>query len=185
MSIGFGLYSGIGRRTQAGFTFGTDLSTRMFLSNGNDNPKYSNDDFYPEFLSGNEEFTILNSQSSSLGQKPDGTFISGWNPTGRNWAKAKEIVNDFPRRMLQDLILVPGKDGSGVPVAGAYFVKLMDHIPGTVEPLSCLITDAQGRIDGLTITGNISITGGSGGDADTALNTFGKSNTIDCGSYDE
>lgn len=182
MSI-LGFYSGIGRRTRAEFTFGTDLSTRMFLSNGSDNPKYDNDVFYPEFLSRNEEFTIINSQSSSLGQNPDGTYVSGWNPNGRNLVKAKEIVNAFPRRMLQDLILVPGKDGSGVPVAGAYFVKLMDHIPGTVEPLSCLITDANGEIAGLTVTGNLSLSGDP--DGDTAINTLGKNNSIDCGSFGE
>lgn len=178
-----GLYSGIGRKGKADFTFGTDLSTRMFLSNGNDNPRYDNDVFYPEFLTKIEEFTILNSQSSSLGQNPDGSYVSGWNPNGRNLAKAKELVNAFPRRMLQDLILVPGKDGSAVPVGGAYFVKLMDHAPGTVEPLSCLITDGNGEIQGLTISGNLSLNGSP--DGDTAINTLGKINQIDCGSFNE
>jgi len=178
-----GFYSGIGRRGKADFTFGTDLSTRMFLSNGSDNPRYDNDVFYPEFLSNNAEFTVLNSESSSLGQNPDGTYVTGWNPNGRNLTKAKEIVNAFPRRMLQDLVLVPGKDGSAVPIAGAYFIKLMDHVPGTVEPLSCLITDANGEIAGLTITGNISLSGDP--DGDTAINTLGKNNEIDCGSFGE
>ena len=178
-----GFFSGIGRRTQADFTFGTDLSTRMFLSNGSDNPTYDNEDFYPEFLSRNSEFTILNSQSSSLGQNPDGTYVAGWNPSGRNWAIAKQLVNAFPRRMLQDLVLVPGKDGSSVPIAGAYFVKLMDHTPGTVEPLSCLITDNNGEIAGLTISGNLSLSGDP--DGDTAINTLGKNNQIDCGSFGE
>jgi hypothetical protein len=178
-----GRYTGIGRKGNADFSFGTDLSTRMFLSNGSDNPRYDNDVFYPEFLSHNIEFTVLNSESSSLGQNPDGTYVSGWNPNARNLAKAKEIVNAFPRRMLQDLVLVPGKDGSAVPIAGAYFIKLMDHIPGTVEPLSCLITDENGDIAGLTITGNISLNGDP--DGDTAINTLGKNNQIDCGSFGE
>jgi hypothetical protein len=85
--------------------------------------------------------------------------------------------------MLQDLVLVPGKDGSAVPIAGAYFVKLMDHTPGTVEPLSCLITDGNGEIAGLTITGNISLSGDP--DGDTAINTLVKNNQIDCGSFGE
>jgi len=184
MSI-LGFYSGIGRRTNGTFTFGTDLSTRMFLSNGDDNPRYDNSDFYPLFLSRGEEFTIVNSQSSSLGQNEDGSYVTGWNENGRNTAKVKEIVNALPRRMLQDLILVPGKDGTGVPVAGAYFMKLLMHQPGTLRSGSALIAGPNGELDTLTITGNLSITGGSGGDADTALNTFGKSNTIDCGSFGE
>ena len=72
------------------------------------------------------------------------------NVNGRNTQKAKDIVNAFLRRMLQDLIVVPGKDGTGVPVAGAYFTKLLDHTPGALQPLSALITDENGFIDTIT-----------------------------------
>lgn len=178
--------TGIGRIYTPRFAFGSDLSSRMFLSDGSDNPSYDNDEFYPDHLShGSTELTILNSGSSSIGQLPDGSYVGGWNPDTRNRTLAKELINDLPRRMLQDLVLVAGTDGTAVPIAGAYFIKLMDHTPGVVEPLSCVITDSQGRIGALDIIGNLSLTGGSGSDADTALNTFGKSNTIDCGSYDE
>ena len=163
----FGLNSGIGRIGKADFALGADLSTRMFLSNGQDNPRYDNDDFYPEFLSSRAEFVVLNSQSSSLGQNPDGTYVAGWNVNGRNTQKAKDIVNAFPRRMLQDLIVVPGKDGTGVPVAGAYFTKLLDHTPGTLQPLSALITDENGFIDTIRVNNliaeNVSNTNDGGG----------------------
>jgi hypothetical protein len=182
----FGLNNSYGRSGKPDFLIGTDFSTRLFLNNGNgaNNPAVQNSDFYPEYLTSNKnEFVLLNGNSSSLGQKPDGTFVSGWNTNQANVVRAKQLVNQFPRRMLQNLLVVPAKDGTAVPIAGSYFIKLMDHAPGTVEPLSCLITDANGEIEGLTITGNLSLSGDP--DGDTAINTLGKSNTIDCGLFDE
>ncbi len=161
-----GINSGIGRIGKADFALGTDFSTRMFLPNNQDNPNVDNEDFYPEYLSTRAEFVVLNSQSSSIGQKPDGTFITGWQPNNKNLARAKQIINAFPRRMLQDLIIVPGKDGTAVPVAGAYFAKLLDHSPGTLEPLSALVTDENGYIDTIKVNTLIvgdSITGGNSG----------------------
>ena len=36
-----------------------------------------------------------------MGQKPDGTFVSRWNTNQANVVRAKQLVNQFPRRMLQ------------------------------------------------------------------------------------
>lgn len=158
------------------------VSTRLFLSDGSDNPALDNADIFPIQMPRGADLMIFNSTSGSLGKDPAGTIEAGYTPTKTS---AESIINAYPRRMLENLLLVSDENGFSTPVAGAYFAKLMDHEPGTVESLSCLITDANGQIEGLSITGTLSLTGGAGGDADTALNTFGKINTIDCGTFGE
>lgn len=56
---------------------------------------------------------------------------------------------------------------------------------GVILPNAAILTDENGKIQNLTIVGEFSITGGSGSDADIALNTFGKINQIDCGTFGE
>jgi len=158
------------------------VSSRLFLSDGSDNPSIDNSDIFPIQMPRGSDFMLFNSTSGSIGKDPSGVVSEGFTPAV---SSANSIVNAYPRRMLENLFLVSDENGFSIPIAGSYFVKLMDHEPGTIEPLSCLITDSTGRIEGLSITGQLSITGGSGGDADTALNTFGKTNTIDCGSFGE
>lgn len=53
--------------------------------------------------------------------------------------------------------------------------------PGSVLPNAVLITDSNSKIQQLTIVGNLSLNG----DGDTAINTLGKINQIDCGFFDE
>jgi len=53
--------------------------------------------------------------------------------------------------------------------------------PGTVLPNAVLITNADSKINELTILGNLSLNG----EGDTAINTLGKINKIDCGSFGE
>ena len=170
-----------------GIGLGFPISSRLFLPNGSDNPIYDNEDFYPlisSSLSGTQgKFILLNSNSSDLGEDPAGVHTNGWVVGQNNKELAKTIINEFPRRMMQNLLLAPGVDGIPLPIAGVYFMKLLDHTPGTVEPLSALITDENGEIAGLTIVGNLSLSGG--GDADIAINTFGKTNTIDAGTISD
>lgn len=52
---------------------------------------------------------------------------------------------------------------------------------GQVLPNAAIITDDEGKISGLTISGNLSLNG----DGDVAINTLGKINQIDCGFFDE
>ena len=97
--------SGIGPIGKPDMALGADLSIRMFLANGNDNPSVDNDDFYPVFITQRAEFTILNYGSSSLGQKPNGQYVSGWTPNQRNVERSKQLINAFPRRMLVLILL--------------------------------------------------------------------------------
>lgn len=53
--------------------------------------------------------------------------------------------------------------------------------PSEVLPNAVLFTDANSKIAELTIIGSLSLSGGD--DADTAINTLGKTNTIDCGTF--
>lgn len=54
--------------------------------------------------------------------------------------------------------------------------------PETILPNAVLFTDANSKISAMTIVGNLSLSGSDA--ADTAINTLGKSNTIDCGTYE-
>ena len=132
-----------------GIGLGFPISNRLFLPNGTDNPAYDNADFYPNSANGNSSnFILMNSKSSDLGEDPaGGGYYDGWVVGQNNRAIATTIINAFPRRMMQNLLLVPGKDNIPIPIAGSYFTKLMDHTPGTLEPWSTLITDGDGYID--------------------------------------
>ena len=134
-----------------GIGLGFPISNRLFLPNGEDNPAYDNADFYPTYSgvnSSNFNFILMNSKSSDLGEDPaGGGYHEGWVVNQNNRAIATTIINAFPRRMMQNLLLVPGKDNIPIPIAGSYFTKLMDHTPGTLEPWSTLITDGTGYID--------------------------------------
>jgi hypothetical protein len=131
-----------------GIGLGFPISNRLFLPNGEDNPAYDNADFYPSSSNGNSSnFILMNSKSSDLGEDPAGGHYDGWGVNQNNRAIATTIINAFPRRMMQNLLLVPGRDNIPIPIAGSYFTKLMDHTPGTLEPWSALITDGTGYID--------------------------------------
>jgi len=131
-----------------GIGLGFPISNRLFLPNGEDSPAYDNADFYPSSSNGNSSnFILMNSKSSDLGEDPAGGYYDGWVVNQNNRAIATTIINAFPRRMMQNLLLVPGRDNIPIPIAGSYFTKLMDHTPGTLEPWSALITDGTGYID--------------------------------------
>jgi hypothetical protein len=121
--------------------------SKLFLSNGTENPNVDNIDYYPRHLSPSQgNLHIINANTSTLGEDSFGNLVAGWNPNQRNYNLVTDIVNNFPRHMLQNLVVIAGKDGSVIPVAGSYFTKMMDHEPGTIEPFSCLITDENGEI---------------------------------------
>ena len=48
--------------------------------------------------------------------------------------------------------------GNPVEIGGEYTYKLLDHTPGQTHPLSALITDSNGNIDGIKIAGISTIT---------------------------
>ncbi len=48
--------------------------------------------------------------------------------------------------------------GNPVEIGGEYTYKLLDHTPGQTHPLSALITDSSGNIDGIKIAGISTIT---------------------------
>ena len=150
-----------------GIGLGFPISNRLFLPNGTDNPAYDNADFYPNSANGNSSnFILMNSKSSDLGEDPaGGGYYDGWVVGQNNRAIATTIINAFPRRMMQNLLLVPGKDNIPIPIAGSYFTKLMDHTPGTLEPWSALITDGDGYIDTIKCRVLIADAGGGGGGA--------------------
>lgn len=161
----------------------------MYLSSGENNNTRINSEFFPNsflFASGfsfNQKslMILMNAGSSSLGEDSSGDLYPGWVADKKNTTLAKEIQDGYPRRMLHNLLLVGGSDGNPMPIAGSYFVKMMDHIPGTVEPFSCVILDEDKSVDEFTIRGSLSLNGGSA--ADDALNLLGKNNQIDCGSF--
>lgn len=138
----------LGRRINPSFIVSSDYTRNMFLSDGSDNPSVNNIDFYPRHLS-KGDFYFINYGSSDVAEDALGNHPEGWIPNKRNKAIVDNVINSFPKRMMENLMLVPGKDGVGIPIAGTYFTKLMDHEPGTIEPLSCLITDENGQIPGL------------------------------------
>jgi len=134
--------------------------SKLFLPNGTENPNVDNIDYYPRHLQpfyGN--LHIINANTSTIGEDSFGNLVVGWNPNQRNFNLVTDIVNNFPRHMLQNLVVIAGKDGTAIPVAGSYFTKMMDHEPGTIEPFSCLITDENGDIVGLNFTSSITIAG--------------------------
>jgi hypothetical protein len=167
----------------------------MYLNSGEDNPTRTNSEFFPTvfpFASGssfisnsrNQKYPrmiLMNAGSSSLGEDSGGALYPGWVVNKQNKALAIEIQDAYPRRMLHNLLLIGGSDGNPMPIAGTYFVKMMDHIPGTVEPFSCVILDENKSVDEFTIRGNLSLNGG--GEADDAINLLGKANAIDCGNF--
>ena len=167
----------------------------MYLSSGEDNPTRTNSEFFPTvfpFATGssfiansrnqrNPRMILMNAGSSSLGEDSGGDFYPGWVVNKQNKALAIEIQDGYPRRMLHNLLLIGGSDGNPMPIAGTYFIKMMDHIPGTVEPFSCVILDEDKSVDEFTIRGNLSLNGGE--DADDAINLLGKANAIDCGDF--
>lgn len=164
----------------------------MYSSSGADNPAHTNSEFFPTvfpFVSGNRNshghrnprMILMNAGSSSLGEDSGGDLYPGWVVNKQNKALTIEIQNAYPRRMIHNLLLIGGSDGNPMPIAGTYFVKMMDHIPGTVEPFSCVIVDAEKSVDQFTIRGNLSLSGGD--DADDAINLLGKNNEIDCGGF--
>ncbi len=179
-TLGYG--SGYYKIGSPSFAITGPVSSRLFLNDGSDNPALDNADIFPIQMPRGSDLMLFNPFSGSIGKDPEGEVVDGYTPS---LTSARNILNEYPRRMLENLFLASDENGFAIPIAGAYFVKLMDHEPGTIEPLSCLITDNTGRIEGLSIIGQLYITGGSCGDADTALNTFGKTNTIDCGSFGE
>lgn len=129
---------------------------------------------YPKFIPKEADIVILNYGADSLTDDADGSLFIGENEVTQ--------VNSFPKEMLKSLLLVQSRNGRRpVPVGGSYFVKMMDHTPGTIEPNSCVITDETGAIDELTIIGNLSLSESE--DGDIALNTLGKENKIDCGYF--
>lgn len=181
------------RMGMASFAIGFEAQSKLFIPDDEapsgyiGNPDLLNTDVFPTVFPPGMDFLLFNPYSSNVVENSRGVIESPEDTTATysaDLAGTESRVNDWHKRMLANLLCVPDKNGFSIPIAGSYFIKLMDHTPGTVQPWSCLITDSQGRIEGLDITGNLSLTGGSGGDADTALNTFGKTNTIDCGSYE-
>ena len=48
--------------------------------------------------------------------------------------------------------------GNPVEIGGEYIYKLLDHTPGQTHPVSALITDSNGNIDGIKIAGISTIT---------------------------
>ena len=55
-------------------------------------------------------------------------------------------------------IFIGNVAGNPVEIGGEYTYKLLDHTPGQTHPLSALITDSNGNIDGIKIAGISTIT---------------------------
>ena len=55
-------------------------------------------------------------------------------------------------------IFIGNVAGYPVEIGGEYTFKLLDHTPGQTHPLSALITDSNGNIDGLKVAGISTIT---------------------------
>ena len=55
-------------------------------------------------------------------------------------------------------IFIGNVAGNPVEIGGEYTYKLLDHTPGQTHPLSALITDSNGNIDGLKVAGISTIT---------------------------
>lgn len=127
--------------------------SKLFLPNGSENPNVDNIDYYPNYLTPwYGDLSIINANSSTIGEDSFGNLVAGWVVNSRNSNIVTNIVNNYPRHMLKNLIVIAGKDGTAIPVAGSYFTKMMDHTPGTIEPYSCLITDENGEIGNFAFT---------------------------------
>lgn len=166
-------------------TFINSSDVDKILFNEEDNSARSdksNTDVYPLFMNKGIYYTI-NPHSGSIGEDPAGNFPidDGWVVGSKNTSMVMDIINEYPRHMLRHLVVVADEKGFPVPIAGPYFTKLLDHEPGTIQPLSCIITNASGAIQNLTITGNLDLTPSGDGGGTTAINTLGKANLIDCG----
>jgi hypothetical protein len=168
--------------------FSSQIS-RLFNEDGTEVLSVNNSDIFPKYLTPwrNGELYILNPNSSFLGEDSQGQLENGWNRGKRNYEKINELIDAYPRHMLKNLLLISGEDGSPLPIAGSYFVKMMDHVPGTVVPNSCLITDENGEITDLKVNGTLTLNGspiGSGGGSSVGSDSFktisvsGQSNVV-------
>lgn len=169
--------SSFNNRVAPVFDFSSDYDRVLFNSDGTAREDKSNTDAYPLHLKKNT-FHIINPYSGRLAEDPKGQYPEGWNTNSKNISDVTDMINEYPRHMLKNLVVITGEDGIPMPIAGTYFMKLLDHEPGTTPPLSCVITNANGAINNLTITGNLNLSGSE--DSLTAINTLGKANLIDC-----
>lgn len=160
------------------FYLSNDFDRILFNSDNTPRTEKDNTEAYPLYLNKNL-FYILNPHSGTNAEDADGQFPGGWDPNSRNTQINTDKINNFPRQMMRNLILIAGKDGVPIPVAGSYFTKLLSATPGTIQANSALIVGPNNQINELTITGNLNLSGSN--DALNAINTFGKTNTIDCG----
>jgi hypothetical protein len=165
-------------KTPPSFYYSSDVDRVLFQANNTAREDKQNTDVYPLFLNRGIFYTI-NPHSGSVVEDPKGQFPEGWIPGSRNSNIVQEFINSYPRHMLRNLIVVSDENGFPVPIAGSYFTKLLDHEPGSIQPLSCLITDELGRLGSLNISGNLNLGGTE--DATDAINILGKINEIDCG----
>ena len=151
------------RKDHPVFIYSQDYHRSMFNADGSDNTSVDNTQFFPSYLPRHTDFYFLNFNSGDVVSDPQGNHPVGWNPNTRNKQQIDDAINSFPRRMLENLVLISGKDGSPIPIAGSYFTKMLDHEPGTIQPYSCLITDENGEIPGLTNFAPTDIDGGTFG----------------------
>lgn len=160
------------------FLFSSDYDYVLFNADNTAKNSTNNIQVYPYRLQ-NKTFYLLNPNSSTIGEKANGSYVTGWTPGNINLSVFNSIVNGYPRHMFKNLLMVAGEDGIPIPIAGTYFTKLLSHTPGTATAGAALILNNDGSVDQLTITGNLNLSGS--GAALTAINTFGKTNEIDCG----
>lgn len=133
--------------------------SKLFLPNGTENPNVDNIDYYPRYIPPTQSnLYIINGNTSTIGEDSFGNLVDGWDTDSRNTNLVDSIINSYPRHMLQNLVVIAGKDGTLIPVAGSYFTKMMDHEPGIIEPNSCLITNEDGEILGFLKITNIDVT---------------------------